>query len=379
MGGPLVPALEQGAPDVVWLTLAVLGGQLPTEAEVERCCRQVRLDGAAAVLSRLVRVAAPVVEVVTGRIVVDVHATAGGSAQTVAYRLADAWQRDHDPIFIGWDADRAAIQQVDLRSGDRAAGLLVPWRCHYVLPETVGGHRHASALSSLLRYSGTSGGIVGAGCGPLVAAEGEPASVREAFATGLGAVVHAGRIAATSPAAAQEYAGWRAMLGGAGLEGPDVRVVDLGDPAALLLDPASGPPTVLVTVPVTAALQAALDRLRQEGLEITVVSASGPLATPRVTVHAPTYDPLGDAVARSLLAGVPVITTRFGASGDVAGTDGGALLVDPRSEAELTQALRRVLTDDVLHSRLVAQALSRQQRPWEVYAEQVWAYLVTDA
>jgi glycosyltransferase involved in cell wall biosynthesis len=57
--------------------------------------------------------------------------------------------------------------------------------------------------------------------------------------------------------------------------------------------------------------------------------------------------------------------------------DGGALTVDPHDDQALVTALRRLLTDDELRTRLHRAALARPPRTWDMYADEVWDFLVS--
>jgi hypothetical protein len=58
------------------------------------------------------------------------------------------------------------------------------------------------------------------------------------------------------------------------------------------------------------------------------------------------------------------------------GEGGGAMLVDTYSDAEIRDAMRRLLTDDELLQQLRAQARSRPPRTWDDYARDLWEKLV---
>ena len=55
---------------------------------------------------------------------------------------------------------------------------------------------------------------------------------------------------------------------------------------------------------------------------------------------------------------------------------GGALLIDPRNDQDLTNALRQLLLDPALRDHLAAQATRIPRRSWDDYATDTWAYLV---
>lgn len=83
----------------------------------------------------------------------------------------------------------------------------------------------------------------------------------------------------------------------------------------------------------------------------------------------------GLPVAEALASGTPVITSRFGSMEELA-QHGGALLVDPRDDQDLTRALDRLLVDDDLHAFLTRQAGAVPRRTWDDYAAATWSYLV---
>jgi hypothetical protein len=58
------------------------------------------------------------------------------------------------------------------------------------------------------------------------------------------------------------------------------------------------------------------------------------------------------------------------------GEGGGALLVDAHSDAEIHDAMLRLLTDDELLRRLQAEAGTRPSRTWDDYARDLWNDLV---
>jgi glycosyltransferase involved in cell wall biosynthesis len=79
------------------------------------------------------------------------------------------------------------------------------------------------------------------------------------------------------------------------------------------------------------------------------------------------YEGFGFPVAQALAAGVPVITSNTSCLPEIAGD--GALLVDPRSPAEIQRALERLLTSAALRQQLRAAGVARAQRyRWEICA-----------
>jgi glycosyltransferase involved in cell wall biosynthesis len=81
------------------------------------------------------------------------------------------------------------------------------------------------------------------------------------------------------------------------------------------------------------------------------------------------YEGFGFPVAQAMAAGVPVITSNTSCLPEVAGE--GALLVDPRSPAEIQAALEKLLTSQTLRDQLrtAGTARARQYR-WDACARQ---------
>ena len=78
------------------------------------------------------------------------------------------------------------------------------------------------------------------------------------------------------------------------------------------------------------------------------------------------HETYGMAVAEALARGVPVVSTRTGAIPELVGDDAG-ILVPPGDENAFTDALRAVITDPGLRTRLAAGARRRRDRlpSWE--------------
>lgn len=85
------------------------------------------------------------------------------------------------------------------------------------------------------------------------------------------------------------------------------------------------------------------------------------------------YEGFGFPVAQAMAAGTPVITSNVSALPEIAG--GAALLVDPRSLAELRDALSRLLLNSEVRERLSALGRERAERfRWHDCAVKSWQF-----
>jgi glycosyltransferase involved in cell wall biosynthesis len=90
-------------------------------------------------------------------------------------------------------------------------------------------------------------------------------------------------------------------------------------------------------------------------------------------VYPSLYEGFGLPVAQAMAAAVPVITSNVSSLPEVGGD--AALLVDPRSVAELESAMRRLLLAPSLRAELSANATRRaQQYRWEICASKSWRF-----
>jgi glycosyltransferase involved in cell wall biosynthesis len=272
-------------------------------------------------------------------------------------------------------------------------------------------------LAALAQHSGSAVGLIGYDCIPAVSADLLPPEEPERFVHYLTLVKHAHRVSAISDCAAQEFAGFVAMLPAQGLTGPQVTACLLpGEPPP----PTSGPdpapelPTVVVVGSheprknhlavlhasevlwreghrfavrfiggaswASDAFDAQVRRLRSAGRPVEVDRSVDDDAlwsayrTATFTVFTSLHEGFGLPVVESLAAGTPVVTSDLGSLAEVA-APGGAVTIDPRDDDALVAAMRALLTDEALRTRLVAEALARPARGWADYAAETWAQL----
>lgn len=450
-------ALRTADPSQVWLALAVLTGRLPSADDVVETLRRVRLGGAGCALSPAVARATlwldpdlgrpPKVEVVRGAVTVDVHHTSetdlATGIQRVARETARRWDRDHRVDLLGWTQDYTALQRLAPPARRRALGIprnaepgapdmvpevpaiVVPWGGTHLTVELATETPRTMRMQALAHYSGNRTGVIGFDCVPLTTSETTSEAMGGAFARLLAGVRHMDRVATISEGAAVEYRGWRAMLAGAGLTGPDIVSVPLPveaeEPSAQAQEAASsrfglGSAPVVLCVGSheprknhLAVLHAA-ELLWREGLTYSLVFVGGnawsssrftqvftgmrdagrpvqsisglsdellwaAYAVAHVVLFPSLNEGFGLPVAEALASGTPVITSHYGSMAEIA-DHGGALLVDPRDDHDIADALRRMLTQPSLHAELVGQARVRPRRSWDDYARELWDYLV---
>jgi len=85
------------------------------------------------------------------------------------------------------------------------------------------------------------------------------------------------------------------------------------------------------------------------------------------------YEGFGFPVAQAMAAGVPVITSNVSALPEIAGD--AALLVDPRSQADICSALIRLLLYPDVRTRMSARGRERAERfRWDVCAANSWRF-----
>ena len=465
-------------PERVWALLGATWAALPTMDDVQEALRLFELssprdiaiwtlDGA---LDRAPRTAAfAELQIVTGRVVVDVGLTARSTLHTgiqqVVRRTLPLWDRSHPVEAVAWTkgglgwrslaADESSRALRWHEPPPRAAGdsspplpldpggrppapasdrgedtdadpadltVVLPWRTVTVLmevPQAVSSQR----VAALGRYSGNRVVAVGYDCIPVVSGDMMPRPEAPRFTRYLSALKYAHRVAAISGAAATQFAGFSAAVASQGLPGPVVTACPLGADPDGPVAPAPEPAPVALgrEAPVVLsvgsfeprknhlALLHASETLWREGLDfrllliggsgwgdelparISALQATGrpvevrnrvgdealleAYRSARFTVFASLHEGFGLPVAESLAAGTPVITSAFGSTAEVA-RGGGALLVDPRDDTAITDAMRTLLTDDGALADLRGQVAARPRRSWADYAGQLWEVLV---
>lgn len=320
---------------------------------------------------------------------------------------------------------QSAVGRYDASARTHQGGdleVVVPWGVPVVLTE-VPATALNDPLAALAEFSIASLRLVGYDCIPIASAETVPLDEPEKFGRYLELVKHADRLAGISRTAATEFEAFAGALEAQGLTGPRISACPLPHSISVpgvttgAEDALPAPPRPVVVsvgtvgrrknqaVLVEAAellwresvdfelrifghlgaerspLTDLVPRLRALGrplvLEPGVSDAriARTLALARCLVFPSLHEGFGLPVAEALSQGVPVITSDFGSTRELAEGQGG-LLVDPEDVAAVAGALRSLLGDDDLHARLVAEAAARPARTWTDYAHDLWQVLV---
>ncbi|MBF4561677.1 glycosyltransferase family 4 protein [Microbacterium sp. VKM Ac-2870] len=305
------------------------------------------------------------------------------------------------------------------------AVVVVPWRTTYLLLEVSAEPPRAERVRALARFSGCHTAALCYDVIPITSSETSSPGMTGVFAHYMAALKFFDRVSTISRATAVEYLGWRKMLPAAGLTGPEIVPVllpaSVGESDENAFAAARDRLTIgqmpLVIVVGSheprknhlAILHAAEvlwreghvfslsfigsrswrseqyhDRIRQlqdRGRPVESVSQAddtllwAAYRLARFTVFPSLNEGFGLPVAESLAVGTPVITSQFGSTAEIA-EHGGALLIDPRDDDDLTAAMRTLLTDEDTLGRLRAEARARPQTSWDQYARDVWEALV---
>ena len=360
--------------------------------------------------------------------------------QRVVREVAKRWTTIETARLTGWTPDWQSLRDLGPSELDRverasarteddgvetAGVVVVPWHTTYILLEVSAEPPRSARIRALARFSGSHTAALCYDLIPVTSSETASPGMTGVFAHYMAALKYFDGLCTISQATAVEYRGWRSMLPAAGVSGPDITPVllpaSVGDSDHASLDTArerlviGGMPLVLVVGSHEprknhlAILHAAEilwreghsfslsfigsrswrgqeyhDRLRQlqnQGRPVESFTHAGDsllwagYRLARFTVFPSLNEGFGLPVAESLAVGTPVITSGFGSTAEIA-EDGGAILIDPRDDDDLTSAMRTLLTDDDTLRRLRAEAESRPRTSWDEYSRALWDAMV---
>jgi len=362
------------------------------------------------------------------------NATHGG-IQHLVRELTPRWVRTHNVQLAVWTANFETMRAPEQCERDRVLLLpedggnttpsdrnddavdhlriVVPWGVPVVLPD-VPSAEAADVLAAMGQYSPNDLVIVGYDLTPVIDADTRPAAETEGMVRWLRAVKHARLVAAISDSAKAEFTGFAEMMAAQGLSGPEVVSVIIAEtPVSRRQYPKNeGRPVVVIPgrrephknqrIALHAAevlwrrgldfevrmiggpgwtpgtVEGAITRLQTEGWPLTVLgwvdddTQWDEFAHADIAVFASLHEGYGLSVTECLAFGVPTITTAYGSQAEIA-AEGGCVVVDPRDDSAIVEALSTLLTDTGRRDALRAEALARNHRTWSEYADELWA------
>jgi len=359
--------------------------------------------------------------------------------QRVVRQTMSRWHGQRDITLVGWSPHGRSMRRLNALETSRVtewntytepdahepreepgrAHIVVPFESTVVLPE-VPQPNLCNVLASLAEFSGNKVGLIGYDAIPVVSAETVPPAETERFVNYLSIVKHSHLVAGISAAATDDFLGFSHALRAQGL--PAVPAVEVSLPIALP-DSAREAESAGASTPLILcvgsqeprknqdAVLFASELLWREGLDFRVrfIGGGSPwftqgfdqrikaltkkgydvevwrgvrdeallasYAEARFSIFPSLHEGYGLPVAESLAMGVPVVTSGYGSTAEIA-VGGGCVLIDPRDEMTIVDAMRSLLVDSVRIDQLRSEIAARPSRSWDDYADELWDGLV---
>lgn len=435
-----------GAPDdsVAFLILAVLYGRIPRPDLITAFTRRWRLDGLETLLdhhlraSRTMRCGSALPVRVESGVVVDVTDTSRSrftsGIQRVARETLSRWITAREFTLVAWNLRGDVLATLSAQEEERAVlrstpgshsavrELIVPYHATFVLPEISVQSERTARLLSIARFSGSRSVAIGFDCIPVTMAETAGAGMPGAFSKYLSTLARFDVVVPISSAAGHEYRGWKRMLTGAGLAGPEIHEIALpfvaSDSTRVTVDETrrqlgladtrvvlavgsreprknhlnllhaaelawrAGHEFALVLVGGNAWDTELFDefvaRLRRKGRRILTLHGVDDdvvwdlYKMACFTVFCSLNEGFGLPIVESLSSGTPVITSDFGSMREL-GEGRGALLVDPYDVDQMAGAITSLLSDPRRVTELAALTVHLPAISWDSYADELWA------
>jgi len=364
--------------------------------------------------------------------------TANTGIQRVVRQTMSRWDADRDIVPVAWTPHGGAMRRLSPLERSRvvewnkyteplvkpdasipANRIVVPFGSAVILPEVPQPHL-CDPLAALAEFSGNRVGLIGYDAIPIVSADNVPAEETERFVHYLTIIKHSKRVVGISAASTEDFRGFSDTLASQGLA-PVVTMevslpVDVPDLDSMPPAPHSASPLILCVGSQEPrknqdAVLFASEVLWREGLDFRVrfigggslwftrgfdqrvkalqkrgrsvevwrgvkdSALLGSYAEAEFSIFPSLHEGYGLPVAESIAMGVPVVTTAYASTGEIA-ADGGCLLVDPRDDQSIVNAMRRLLTEAGLGDELRRQIAARPRRTWDDYARELWDGLV---
>ena len=372
--------------------------------------------------------------------VIDVSSCAINDRQTGIQRVEretlPLWARDHDLELVAWSRRDGSYRSIGEKERRRVLAwgthksvpadhvdapfeFLVPYRTTVVLPE-VANHDQSGRLRGIARHSGNSVTAIGYDMIPMMSPELMPKEMGADFLEYLGVIKYSRAIAGISQSATNEFRGFFTAVSKE--EPADATVVAVELPTAvpeselaiarpetdevIILCVGSHEPRKNHGTVLHAAeklwreghkfqlwffggggwgtdFDDLVAKLKRKGRKVELRKAVSDSVlwdayrSASFTVFPSLHEGFGLPVAEALAFGTPAITTNYGSTREIA-ERGGCLMVDPRSDEEVHDAMRTLLTDHAVRERLATEARGIPLRTWDEYASELWKVLVDD-
>lgn len=337
------------------------------------------------------------------------------------------WTRDGQMLrnLVGKEPDRVRRWESSMRYEQEPKGnpsgmtLVVPWKSVLIVPE-VSQPDSIEGLRSIALASGSAVVIIGHDAIPVLSPEYVLPEESERFALFLGALKYSTKVLTVSKSAAAEFTGFVETLPSQGLVGPRVETIMLAtekvvpekshapelkrrNPSVPLVlcvgtqEPRKNQTTLLAAAeilwasgsefelifigagapPLSSSFDKAVIELQKRSRPVTVLRHASDREVAEAydaalfTVLPSLHEGFGLPVAESLAHGKPAIVSNFGSVAEIA-TEGGCLLVDPRSPEDVAAKMKDLLTSPATIKNLTEQASHREPRTWEAYSDEIW-------
>lgn len=322
---------------------------------------------------------------------------------------------------IRWGADPNQVQSTEFQHE-----ICVPWNTVVILPELAGAQNQPEVLTALKHWSNSEFCALFYDMIPFSMSEACADGMHGAFARYLTTIRNSDRVSTISESVADDLTGFLTAVKNQGLVPPIVRShilpieaepisneeveVHRGSIASVpgipvVLSVSSIEPRKNQTMTLVAAERLwreghsfqlvfiagsgwnrdVFDRqfevMRQNGRPVRVISQASEgllwaaYRVARFSVFISLTEGFGLPAAESISSATPVVLSNFGSMLEI-GEGGGAEFVDPRSLDAVTDAMRRLLTDDDRLLELTQQAKSRHEKTWDEYSRETWDWLV---
>ncbi len=305
--------------------------------------------------------------------------------------------------------------------------ILVPWRTTFVVPELAGQPARKESIKALALWTPTDVTSVVHDLMPMTVPDSYLKGMPNFFAGFVTVLRECARVATTSYAVARDVEGLRVSFINQGIAGPMIETVSLPlDSTEVSPETVSrigrqirrneDVPLVLSVASNAARKNAerimwAAESLWREGLEFELLFIAGfgkedherfdlelarlrdagrPVSVvtqvddatiwsayqlARFTVFISMREGYGLPAAESISVGTPVVLSKLGSMIEI-GEPGGAEFVDPTDLDQITDAMRRLLTDEARLKELTMQAEARELTNWDQYSAQLWSWLI---